>query len=83
MRGHSTLYKIEDTRSMNIYTGDRPKADKLIDQRECKSTEGMKKWLDIIGRQRTMELLSSFVRNNRLLHLFGRQRRVYMPIGGR
>ncbi|WP_147386946.1 hypothetical protein [Alistipes sp. AF48-12] len=44
---------------------------------------GMKKWLDIIGRPRTMELLSSFVRNNRLLHLFGRQRRVYMPIGGR
>ena len=83
MRGHSTLYKIEDPRSMNIYTGDRPKADKLIDQRECKSTEGMKKWLDIIGRPRTMELLSSFVRNNRLLHLFGRQRRVYMPIGGR
>ena len=29
-----------------------------------------------------MELLSSFVRNNRLLHLFD-DNDVYMPIGGR
>ena len=78
MRGHSTLYKIEDPRSMNIYTGDRPKADKLIDQKESKSTEGMKKWLDIIGRPRTMELLSSFVRNNRLLHLYSDDNDVYI-----
>lgn len=78
MRGHSTLYEIEDPRNMSIYTGDRPKADNLINQRECKSTEGMKKWLDIIGRSRTMELLSSFVRNNRLLHLYSDNNDVYI-----
>lgn len=78
MRGHSTLYETEDPRNMSIYTGDRPKADKLIGQRECKSTEGMKKWLDIIGSSRTMELLSSFVRNDRLLHLYSDGDDVYI-----